>query len=341
MECAEIRERLSEYVDDILEGEMKAAVEKHLLTCEGCQAEFAELKALIDDLKSFESLEAPRDFLDTLHARLEPSYRLGKLMRILFVPIRIKVPLEFATVAAIAILILSLWHIPQEEKRIAQAPEGLSPALSGQKGEVDIVKIAPEVEPYRAKASFAKETARQRDEGRETIQLALLLEVERPKEPYAPISETEAVPAPQEQERLAEEEVPHAASPSTKRVAAKGVQDAREKRDERKLPGQTAELQPEERSASEDQAESAVSYLDTVFSRVRELVLLSGGKIAAMEYDAETDRPRSIRAEIPARRYSFFVAKLEQVAPLQTPSPSISETDQEAIQVRISFVSPE
>ncbi len=58
MECLKIRELLSDYMDGILDEEVKVKVEEHLLTCKGCKEELASLKALIEELNSLDSVSA-------------------------------------------------------------------------------------------------------------------------------------------------------------------------------------------------------------------------------------------------------------------------------------------
>ena len=105
MDCSKIKERLSEYMDEVLDAETKAVVDKHLSTCKNCQEELASLKALVSELGSMEPVESPKDFLDQLHERMEKRSRLSRILRTLFVPMRIKIPLEFAGAVAVAILV--------------------------------------------------------------------------------------------------------------------------------------------------------------------------------------------------------------------------------------------
>ena len=111
MECAKIKDLLSEYIDGTLDAQTEALIDEHLLACPKCNEELASLKALISELGSVESFKAPDDFLEKLHERLEPRVSFRKIMRILFVPGRIKIPLEFATATAMAVLIFSILYI--------------------------------------------------------------------------------------------------------------------------------------------------------------------------------------------------------------------------------------
>jgi len=303
MECAKIEERLSEYVDDVLDGETKALIEKHLSTCERCQEELASLKALVKELGSLESVEAPKDFLERVHERMEPRFGVGKLIRWLFVPVRIKVPLEFATAAAIAILIFYVSSIEQRETQIARAPNALTPLSGEREGALDTVKTKPKGEPGRPRLALEDELARQRDEGREPIQLVLVLERETFRTAYEPSAGMEAAQAPEKPATIGEEEAFEVPRPEVKKQAAGVAQDV-------------------------------------ALSKASELIRRAGGKVISIEHEAETDQAKSVRAEIPADRYNAFVENLREIAPLQSPPPTVFETGRESVQIRIRFTSP-
>ena len=81
MNCDDVKELLSEYVDETLDAKPKALVEKHLSTCKGCQQEVVSLRALISDLGSMESIAPPKDFLDQFHKRMEQCSWFSRVFR--------------------------------------------------------------------------------------------------------------------------------------------------------------------------------------------------------------------------------------------------------------------
>jgi predicted anti-sigma-YlaC factor YlaD len=50
MECAKIKDLLSEYIDGTLDAQPKALIDEHLLACPKCNEELASLKTLIREL---------------------------------------------------------------------------------------------------------------------------------------------------------------------------------------------------------------------------------------------------------------------------------------------------
>jgi anti-sigma factor RsiW len=63
---------LQDYVDDRLDAEARALVERHVAQCEHCAAELASVEALIQDLAGLQSGVSPnRDLLQGIHSRID------------------------------------------------------------------------------------------------------------------------------------------------------------------------------------------------------------------------------------------------------------------------------
>jgi len=116
MDCTRIIDLLPEYLEGTLDGSEKSRVEEHLAGCEGCGAELKLLQRYFQTMAGLERYEAPPDFLRNVHARIErePSWR--KLLSGLFLPLKIKLPLEALGVAAAALLIFTFYYNAPETK---------------------------------------------------------------------------------------------------------------------------------------------------------------------------------------------------------------------------------
>lgn len=310
MECANIKEVLSEYIDGILDSQTEARVEEHLSTCRACQEELSSLKAVVNGLSSLESVKAPEDFLEKLHERMESRFTVRKLMRILFVPAWTKIPLEVATVAAIMILIFVGLYTPQPEKQIAMAPESSTEIRAAKRTTADSAEPELKQDAYEAKPALKAETAEQPVGEREPIELVLSLETEPSGAADLRPTATRAAPAPAKEGRAVEEE-------RTDVVAHPGTE----------FVGQSAP--------------DAETKADETLSKVADLINRVEGSILSIEFDKQTHQPQIIRAEIPSRRYVSFREELERLALLQAPPPAIPEKGQETIQIRIRLISPD
>lgn len=302
MECSRSKELLSDYIDGILDARTKVLLEEHLMVCKGCREDLASLKALVQEMGSLKSLEAPRDFLEKVHERIEQRSKFGQIMRKLFFPVRIKVPLELATVTAIAILILAVFNIQQPKKQeIAHIQLGSDRLMSAKKAKVD---------------GGEKATAEPSGTEREIIELALLLRTEAFSRTYGPSEAKEFAPTPGKRAGTIDEERIDVSSYAKTRTGRQAVPTAETK---------TRELKQEERG-------------DETLSKVKNLVERVDGKVVSIEYEKQTGQPQSIHAEIPTKDYNSFCDGLRDIALLQTTPPTISEKAQKVIQIRIRLI---
>lgn len=359
MECAKIRDFLSEYIDDSLDAQTKALIDEHLLACPICKEELHSMKAMVKRLGSIEPVKAPDDFLEQLHERMEPRVSLKKIMRTLFIPGRIKIPLEFAAAAAMAILIFSTLNIQQAEKLIPHFPEsstqvatptpvsrseqalpspsdsvellagkekGLGEGVRTTKG---IPEYLDETESkkgvYKPKPVVDEEIAWQPTEKGKLIELALVLKKEAPPKAFAPGAAMEMDGTLRRNAKKS-------------RVGKLAPPKEKMKRDALQGGDRVLGAVTNESPALKEAPRSSFSIYNEMISQVKDLIGLAEGKIISMEYERGTERPKSIRAEIPAKSYKSFYNKLKQLAVLQTPAPIISKEGQRPIQVRIRFI---
>ncbi|MGD2126906.1 MAG: zf-HC2 domain-containing protein, partial [Desulfobacteraceae bacterium] len=195
MKCSEIKALLSEYVDETLDTQTKALVDQHLSSCSDCQKELASLRALIKELGSLEAVEPPKDFLNQLHERLEQRSRFSRFIQSLFVPMRIKIPLQVASAAIMAILVFSILHVQQAEYKVAEAPVRLKEEGIAGKGPLDAADMAGEKYGYEPQSTFAEPTPEAPAKVSVPIELALFMRKEIPHRPYAPSKAMEAAPS--------------------------------------------------------------------------------------------------------------------------------------------------
>ncbi len=137
--CAEIRERLSEFIDGALDPEAASALQAHLDSCPSCRLEWSSLQDVSKALGNLEPVNPPDDFFDRLQERIASQSLFKRLFQWLFSPLRIKLPLELATAAAVGVFLFFILT-PERAMRQVMAP---APALLSEEAE----KAAPA--PYR------------------------------------------------------------------------------------------------------------------------------------------------------------------------------------------------
>ena len=71
LNCRHVWDRISEYIDNTLDPEVRAEVERHLATCEICSAILDSTRNIIVLMADDRIFELPLDFSKRLHARLD------------------------------------------------------------------------------------------------------------------------------------------------------------------------------------------------------------------------------------------------------------------------------
>jgi len=71
MNCRHVWDHISEYIDNTLDPQLRAEVERHLATCEICSAVIDSTRNIIVLMADDRVFELPLDFSKRLHARLD------------------------------------------------------------------------------------------------------------------------------------------------------------------------------------------------------------------------------------------------------------------------------
>jgi hypothetical protein len=134
MECRNIQEKLSAYIDDILSSQEKALVKEHLKSCGECTAVLADLRRTVEYLKGLETVEPPAWMAQKIMTRVRAEARPKKsLFQKLFYPLHIKLPIEAVATVLVVGLALYIYRDIAPEMKLAQAPvEEAAPQVRGQ-----------------------------------------------------------------------------------------------------------------------------------------------------------------------------------------------------------------
>ncbi|MGV7928219.1 MAG: anti-sigma factor family protein [Spirochaetota bacterium] len=116
MKCRTVQNRLSEYIDGRLPAGLERPIEEHCASCDTCAKELAFLRAYRTRMSSLPRKAAPADFPEKLKGRLDtPEPRRG-IVRTLFHPARVKLPIEAAGLLAAAALVFVIL-LPDEARK--------------------------------------------------------------------------------------------------------------------------------------------------------------------------------------------------------------------------------
>lgn len=111
MNCTEIIDQLSAYIDGALDAETRAAVEQHLHACPACAKEYEELAACVAQLRALPVKQAPADLARRVHERLAP---------------RFSIPYRLAGVAAGLLLVVIAADVVRETRQKVPLSSGVT-----------------------------------------------------------------------------------------------------------------------------------------------------------------------------------------------------------------------
>lgn len=348
MNCSGCKELFSEYIDGVLDSDTKAQFEEHVSTCANCQQELQELKILVKEIRGMEQLKAPDDFIDRLHERIEPRFSFGKIIKTLFVPMRIKIPVQLVTAMATVVLVFSIIHLQQPEKLLKDAPmmsekEESKPELMKEPAEP-----LPERKIYTPKAAFKKTVAHKKPKTRKAkdiaskglktekvIELALVLKTDIYRKSALKITPIKAAPPAESSEVHDEEEKTYTSSSLRSRIAGKAATKEevfagaakQDKKAETPLPAQS--------SALKEEAGEPESDVEKITEKLKKLIKDLKGEIKSIEYSNKTGHPISLIATIPADKYLVFYGELKEIGTLHGPVPAVNEEKKETIKIRL------
>ncbi|UCH23329.1 MAG: zf-HC2 domain-containing protein [Deltaproteobacteria bacterium] len=336
MECSKSGELLSDYLDGILDLKSATELEVHLSGCERCRQEFDHLKALVTELNRMESIRAPDDFLNQIHKRLQPRFSFDNVVKKLFFPLRIKIPLEFAAAAIVAVIIFSVLAIRQPERQLVRAT-GRSISSSAVEKELDGYRVSPELIKSKAKPDLRHTTPRKLAEENQPIVLAMVIKIGEsgPVTQSMGIQDAATEPLPGKVAGVMETESrPSIHFSEQKSMPQPPVAESAEKIVPARSPRQAASPRKDEQEVKE----KALLNLSETIQRLIKIVQSLEGSVLSESDTEPFQSPRMVTVSLPARRYDEFVAELERMAPFRMPPPSYPVSDQDSIHMQISFI---
>ena len=125
MTCKDIEGKLAAYQEEALSPEEKSLVEAHLGTCAKCSSLLADLKKTVDLIKDLPEVEPPPWFTQKIMAQVrEESEQKGGLLKKLFYPFHVKIPLEaFAMILVVIMGVYIYQSTAPETITFVQAPQ--------------------------------------------------------------------------------------------------------------------------------------------------------------------------------------------------------------------------
>ena len=121
MNCHEVKELSSAYLDQKLAPSQISSFEKHLNVCASCREEVEGLRKTISLIGSLDEIETSPNFLVKLNAKLDRKKGIGgRIWDWFFEPFKLKVPLQVTALLLVSITAFYIYY--------------RSPELSGEYG---------------------------------------------------------------------------------------------------------------------------------------------------------------------------------------------------------------
>jgi hypothetical protein len=355
MKHVHVLHMLNDYVDGLLEEEMKAAVEKHLAACHSCREEFEHLGYVREKIRQLRRISAPPGFLQSIYRRLETEKRPRFSFRTLFTPLHIRVPAGIAALATAAIALIFVLNVMAPRKGMREtvpkrAQETETP-LERETASGEPLEMMEGADPSGEDEALKEK--KDRPERQVTAGQEKVLEEEDKMEDLitSPVPER----AGDEVSIAAEQKPEEYASASAKRAepgivrdqtepveitlllyTEKGDPSDREVFGEETRAGGMKSRSAEMLAADEDAADymaegppiegppaegeaAPTTAPDAIISSIEQLVLVAGGRVLSLEYLYEGEIPQSMIVEIPTHAVEAFIDDLMQFGETDLP----------------------
>jgi hypothetical protein len=123
VECKNIQEKLSAYIEEIISSEEKGLIDKHLESCQRCKEYLINLRKTIEYVHNLEEVEPPSWLTQKIMAKVRAEVKPKKgIIQKLFYPLYIKLPIEAVATVAIAIAAMYIFKTIQPEIKLAKSP---------------------------------------------------------------------------------------------------------------------------------------------------------------------------------------------------------------------------
>jgi hypothetical protein len=129
MTCDDARSLFSARADEALTPEEGARLAAHLETCPECRAEWTRFERTVSLVRAVEPARAPAGFVDRVLELSRPVPWHRRLAGQLFLPLRIKLPIEAAAIVLVAGLVVLIFERSPEMRqaaRPAQVPSSVA-----------------------------------------------------------------------------------------------------------------------------------------------------------------------------------------------------------------------
>ncbi len=339
MKCTQVKILLADYLDNLLSDRESSMVKEHVAICSACREELEFLKAYKSYAATLKKIKAPDDLLANIHKRIEESAEKKGILRKLFFPLQIKLPIEFAGVCLLSLIAFFLFYpfspekTPFEESDI-QRETTRRPEMSV--GSASAPGLKSETAPL-AKGSEDKPRAREEQERYAAERSTVPMETERAaqeKTGHPKKSAGEKASRPQILEiSLHLSQLPPMIAGAEIQESAKTSDRKDESKAGARLNYSAASAQKEKKAETGKDTSSADETPPR--TSIEDIARSVSGMVIEKNYDRKSGFPKQIKVEIPASNFKVFIEKISAAWLIKKQSPEKPQENLKRIRIVI------
>ena len=331
MKCSKIKKYFFEYYEGLVTPEIKKLVKDHLVVCKDCIKEYKLLQKYKKEMGVLKKVKTPDDFLQKVHARIEQEPGLKKIIKWLFIPFKVKIPLEAVGVVATVLIVILLFSPVQKEQKImemAKMPGEASrktqkqkrlakPALKRKKAVSKKGMRTEDIVGAGKIAGIQEKDVATKGKKEEMVELVLLIK--------SGIVEQDKF-----EDALQEEEADMPKAPAESRL-----------KEVKKVRSEKASAIYETAGTSAVMRGSSIESvsINDIVEKIKTITKKLNGNVINEDYDKNTNLLNFIIVDIPNKNYKVFLKILKNIGTIQKKQvpPSIN-TNQALIRNKIQFL---
>jgi hypothetical protein len=163
-DCKNVENNLPLYLDDLLSGADKKAVEEHLKSCSQCRKTLAQLSKTQALVSNLADVEPPAWFKQKIMARVREEAEKKSFVQKWFYPLKIKIPAQIFATIFIAVLAVFIYRAGEQQMKEVATTSVPAPVTEVQKNQLPEQKLKSSVDEATQKGETIKEEAIQRKE---------------------------------------------------------------------------------------------------------------------------------------------------------------------------------
>ena len=331
MRCRQVKSLMDDYITGRLSPGKDRDMARHLQDCQKCREETEFLRTYLGQIKTIPDMKAPDGFLAGIRSGITAGNKglspglPGRFAAFLFLPLKIKLPIEVAGLLATA-CITYFFIIPF-----------IVPFMDHS---IQIVEYAPEKIPSKSErnktvstqrtttVSLAAKSRRTRElpavSGEKSPDiLEINLAVNQPGAPQESLLSDLSSRAESSKEEFASDSLP---SPSMESAGIKARSSVSKSKSESQV--------------SRSRAESRVNSGTSPTAAVRNIALSVNGKIIG-EKRPSAGKPASVTVELPQYRYIDFINKIDSIGAVKDKPADSEELNRRTITIQVNVIHSE